>query len=279
MENQLQIFDNPEFGTIRTILIDGEIWFVAIDVCRALDLSNVTRALSGLNENEKSKIDENRITTDPNYYEGSTGTPFVENDNPFLKEVNIVNEPGLYHLIFQSRKPNAVKFQRWVYHEVLPSIRKYGYYAVPSIEMLLKQIAKESAKNDEELACLAAQMPMLSLQMEAMMLRKLTDYRKDTSKPIPIFEDFPGEIWKWFKGYEGRYQGSTFGRARSFFYGECKLLIPVINPKGYYNVCLYKGDGTHQNFRLLCNICLTDFLKFPGQSLQQHLAVFLPVPF
>ena len=248
MENQLvQVFSNEEFGTIRTLFIDGEIYFVAADICRALDIQNPRDAVSRLSEDEKKLIDLNGVTSSVDNADGITG---AVSGGWIKNEINVVNEPGLYHLIFQSRKPNAVKFQRWVYHEVLPSIRKYGYYAVPSIEMLLKQIAKESAKNDEELACLAAQMPMLSLQMEAMMLRKLTDYRKDTSKPIPIFEDFPGEIWKWFKGYEGRYQGSTFGRARSFFYGECKLLIPVINPKGYYNVCLYKGDGTHQNFRL-----------------------------
>lgn len=146
MENQLQIFNNPEFGTIRTILIDGEIWFVAADVCRALDLTNVTRALSGLNENEKSKIDENRITTDPNYYKGST------DDNPFLREVNIVNEPGLYHLIFQSRKPNAVKFQRWVYHEVLPTMRKQMIYSTADIVNKLFESAK-AAENIQNLKC------------------------------------------------------------------------------------------------------------------------------
>ena len=249
MENQLQIFDNPEFGTIRTILIDGEIWFVAADVCRALDIQNVTQAVAILNEDEKSKISENRITIDPIQNIGSTGTPFVENDNPFLKEVNIVNEPGLYHLIFQSRKPNAVKFQRWVYHEVLPSIRKHGYYAVPSIEMLLKQIAKESAKNDEELACLAAQMPVLSLQIRAMIKKFLADYEKEKKNPVPVILNLLGEKWEWIKGFEGLYQVSTEGRVRSFFRGKCRILKPTVGHRGYFTICLYRFDEKTKKMR------------------------------
>ena len=118
MENQLiQVFSNEEFGEIRTLFINGEIYFVAADVCRALDIKNPRDAIANFDDNEKGVA---TIYT--------PGGP---------QKMNIVNEPGLYRLIFMSRKPNAKKFQNWVYHKVLPSIRKYGYYVATSIENYL----------------------------------------------------------------------------------------------------------------------------------------------
>lgn len=114
MENQVQIFTNEEFGEVRTITVDGVVWFVAVDVCRALELSNVTVALERLKENERAKFNLGRSPI-----HGGGG------------ETNCVNEPGLYRLVFASRKPEAEKFQNWVYHEVLPSIRKTGEYKTP----------------------------------------------------------------------------------------------------------------------------------------------------
>ena len=95
----------------RTVDIDGEIWFYAVDVCKALGLSNPTMALKPLWADDLN-------TTD--------GV-----DNWGQKQTfNIVSEAGLYRLIFQSRKEGARKFQRWVTKEVLPSIRKTGSYKV-----------------------------------------------------------------------------------------------------------------------------------------------------
>lgn len=101
-------FGNQE---VRTVTDEhGEAWFVAADVCAALDLPNTTRALERLDPDEQALISIQGI---------SRG-----ND-----EVNIVNESGLYALIFGSRKEAAKRFKRWVTSEVLPAIRKTGYYA------------------------------------------------------------------------------------------------------------------------------------------------------
>ena len=117
MENQQmptqQIFDHEKFGRLRVIMTADMPWFVAADVCRALDLENVTKALYSLDDDEK------------NTFTISKGIP----GNP---NMNVISEPGLYRLIFQSRKTEAKKFKRWVTHEVLPSLRKYGYYALPA---------------------------------------------------------------------------------------------------------------------------------------------------
>ena len=109
--NDLMIFNNPEFGEIRAIEQNGEPWFVAADVCRALDIGNVTQALS--------RLDPDEITLISN--EGS-------------REINLVNEPGLYSLVLGSRKPEAKAFKRWITHEVLPSIRKNGVYILPTVK-------------------------------------------------------------------------------------------------------------------------------------------------
>lgn len=104
--NELKLFENQDFGQIRTTAIDGEAWFVAADVCKALDIQNITQALDRLDEDERAMLNIGR--------QGCT---------------NIVNEPGLYSLVLGSRKPEAKAFKRWVTHEVIPAIRKHGIYA------------------------------------------------------------------------------------------------------------------------------------------------------
>ena len=94
---------------VRVVIRDGEPWFVAADVCAVLEIQNVTQALSRLDEDEKAMFNI-----------GLSGGA-----------TNCINEPGLYTLVLGSRKPEAKRFKRWVTHEVLPSIRKTGAYAVP----------------------------------------------------------------------------------------------------------------------------------------------------
>ena len=118
MTNELQIFENNQFGQVRAIMKDGEPWFVAADVCRALEIANNRDALTRLEQDEKGVA--------------LTDTPGG------AQEVTIVNEPGLYTLVLGSRKPEAKAFKRWVTHEVIPSIRKHGMYATPTtIEQMI----------------------------------------------------------------------------------------------------------------------------------------------
>jgi anti-repressor protein len=109
MSNEIQQFDFK--GTALRTLTDeaGEPWFVAKDVCDILGLENSRKATAELDSDEK-----NTVTI-------SDGIP----GNP---NKTIISEPGLYKLIMRSRKPEAKEFQRWVTHEVLPSIRKHGAY-------------------------------------------------------------------------------------------------------------------------------------------------------
>lgn len=106
--SNLQIFKNEDFGEVRVVELNNEPWFVATDICKALDIKNVTQAINRLDEDERSMFNIGR-----------------------QGETNIVNEYGLYNLILSSRKPEAKKFKRWITHEVIPSIRKHGAYMTP----------------------------------------------------------------------------------------------------------------------------------------------------
>ncbi len=113
MDNSLQVFTYKE-KKVRTTMIDGEIWFVAKDVCDILEIANHRDAVQSLDEDEK------RVSEIP--------TP----SNGGYSSVNVVSEPGVYALVMKSRKPEAKQFSRWIRHEVLPAIRKTGNYTLRS---------------------------------------------------------------------------------------------------------------------------------------------------
>lgn len=121
---------------VRTVMIKNEPWFVAKDVCEALSIANTSDAVERLEEDEKGVATTDslsfRIGSNDMKGTGSVSTlslPVGSTDtNGPLREVLIVNEAGLYRLIFTSRKEEAEKFKRWVFHDVLPTIRKTGEY-------------------------------------------------------------------------------------------------------------------------------------------------------
>lgn len=106
--NDLQIFNNEEFGEVRTAVVNNEPMFCLIDICKALELSNSRIVADRLDEDERRKL-----------------------DLPRQGETWFVTESGLYAVILRSDKPNAKKFRKWVTSEVLPSIRKTGGYEIP----------------------------------------------------------------------------------------------------------------------------------------------------
>lgn len=138
----LKIFENNEFGQIRTVIDENnEPWFVAIDICNALELTNPTVAVSRLDDDEKAKFNL-----------GLSGGA-----------TNVVNEYGLYNLILASRKKEAKQFKRWITHEVIPAIRKDGGYMLAN-------------KNDSEEEIMAKAVLIAQKSMERL---KLENKQKD----------------------------------------------------------------------------------------------------
>lgn len=111
--NKLQVFENEQFGQVRTLMQDGEPWFVGKDVATALGYSNTRDALA-------THVDE----TDKD-------TVVIRDGIPGNPNQTIINESGLYALIFGSKLETAKAFKHWVTSEVLPSIRKHGEYVTP----------------------------------------------------------------------------------------------------------------------------------------------------
>lgn len=137
--NELQVFNNAIFGNVRIIMQNNEPWFVAKDVCDCLEHTNTTMALQRLDDDERTKLNLGR-----------------------QGETNVINEYGLYSLVLSSRKPEAKEFKRWITHEVLPSIRKYGVYnmAIPrTLPDALKAYANEIDEHNKTKALLEAQKP------------------------------------------------------------------------------------------------------------------------
>lgn len=110
--NEMQVFSNPDFGTIRTTEIEGEPWFVGKDVASVLGYTNPRKALA-----DHVDADDKGVTK-----RDTLGG---------AQEMTVINESGLYALVLSSKLPGAKQFKRWVTSEVLPSIRKTGSYALP----------------------------------------------------------------------------------------------------------------------------------------------------
>ncbi len=115
-----------ESQEVRFVGTADDPWWVASDVCAILGIA-VSLAVNG----RERKAQDGSVYHDGGLDEDEKGVAIV-NTLGGDQEMSIVNEPGLYRLIFKSRKPVARRFQRWVYHEVLPSIRKTGSYAIPT---------------------------------------------------------------------------------------------------------------------------------------------------
>lgn len=138
MNNEIKIFESAEFGSVRTIDLNGVIYFVGKDVAEALGYSNSRKALN-------DHVDEEDVTK---------RYPLLTNGG--IQEVNLINESGLYALIFGSQLPEAKKFKRWVTNEVLPQIRKTGGYNVDQsyqqlaerVERLEKMINQQSTSKN-----------------------------------------------------------------------------------------------------------------------------------
>lgn len=136
----LQIFNNDRFGQIRIVPVDGELMFVAKDVCDCLEITKYRDAISRLDSDERGSV--------------KLDTPGGKQD------IAAINEYGLYNLVLSSRKPEAKEFKRWITHDVIPAIRKTGSYStsIPkSLPEALRAYANEVESHNATKAIVAQQ--------------------------------------------------------------------------------------------------------------------------
>ena len=154
--NQLQVFNNTEFGQVRTMVINGSPWFVAKDVCECLGLTKHRDAVSRLDGDERGSVEVDTL--------GGT------------QQMAAVNEYGLYSLVLSSRKPSAKAFKRWITHEVIPAIRKHGAY-------MTGETLEQALTSPDFLIRLATE---LKTEQEA---RRLAEQKIEADKPKVLFAD------------------------------------------------------------------------------------------
>lgn len=145
---EIRIFNNPDFGDVRTIMIDGEPWFVGRDVAKALGYAKPEGAI------------RNNVDKDDTLTEG------VIDSMGRSQDTIIVNESGLYSLIFGSKLESAKKFKRWVTAEVLPSLRKTGGYKVPqTIPEQIQLLAQGNVELNQRVDTLTERMDKIELDL------------------------------------------------------------------------------------------------------------------
>ena len=184
--NKLTIF-NYEGNNVRTILKDGNPWWVLKDVCSVLEIGNSRDVTSRLDSDEK-------------------GDDII--DTPGGKqEVSIINESGLYSVILVSRKPEAKKFKRWVTHEVLPSIRRHGLYATDELLanpdfliQALQELKAERAKNAELTTTISIQEQQIAEMKPKASYYDVVLNCKDAVSITTIAKDY-GKSGRWFNEY------------------------------------------------------------------------------
>ncbi len=157
--NELQIFQNPEFGKVRAIEKDGEPWLIGKDVTEALGYSNARKALADhVDEEDKGVTKRDTLGG--------------------AQEMTIINESGLYSLVLSSKLPGAKKFKRWVTSEVLPSIRKAGGY-----------IAGQESMTPEELMAQAILVANKTIEQQKARLSVLTVEKQIMQPKADYFDE------------------------------------------------------------------------------------------
>lgn len=176
--NDIQIFNNPQFGEVRAVTIDNEPWFVGKDVAERLGYKNTKDALSiHVDEEDKRILQRSEIATFENHIPKSAlPFNFVNGDIP-NRGLTIINESGLYSLVLSSKLPTAKAFRRWITSEVIPSIRKNGMYGADPEE--LERLRRSNAVLRDWLDLLAARKrDLVEIQYECEKIRKSRDDAK-----------------------------------------------------------------------------------------------------
>lgn len=220
--NNLAIYENEEFGTVRTVVVDGEPWFVGKDVAEALGYSNSRKALLDHVD------DEDKGVTNCDTLGGN-------------QNLTIINESGVYALIFGSKLPNAKKFKHWVTSEVLPSIRKTGSYNLPgTYKEALQQLLLQVEEN-ERLALENSEMKPKAEYFDDLVDRKLLTNFRDTAKELGvkpkkfldfledkkyIYRDAQGTIKPYSEKNDGLFELKEYKGRYSSHAGQQTLITP-----------------------------------------------------
>lgn len=226
MENNLMMFQHPSFGTIRTVKQGAEILFIAADICKALELGQVTNTIRRLDEDEKALIS-------------------IKGINKGNDKINAVNEYGLYNLVLSSRKPEAKAFKRWITHDVLPSVRKTGSYSVAQkVPTNFYEALMLAAQQEKELMEARPKVAFVDTYVSKGRCVSLTEMGKKLGKRPRKFIDFLRSEGYFTQSYLNlpyqRYIDAGIFEVRTS--GEYGVSQTVVTPKGIAYFAEKYGD-------------------------------------
>lgn len=236
--NELKIFENPEFGKVRTVVINNEPWFVGNDIARALGYKDLYSALRHNVENEDKRLCPVSSTS---------GT----------QDTTVVNESGMYSLIFNSKLDSAKNFKKWVTSDVLPSIRKNGGYIQNQEELTPEQlVAKALVVANQIIAEKEAKITEMEPKAEYfdnLIDSKLLTTFRDTAKELHIP---PKQFTQWLvnNGYVYRDRHKMLKPYEKYRKSGLFQMKDFSTPFGYSNVQTYITVKGKETFRLLCGV-------------------------
>lgn len=240
------MFNHPQFGEIRTVILNDETWLIAKDLCNVLGLKNVSQALASVDEEDKTNINPNVINYDigiSNVLNKHTIGIDVRTVIPEAgrggRDLLLVNEPGFYTLVLRSNMPEAKKFRKWVTSEVLPAIRKTGGYIASTPEETPEQIMAR--------ALLVAQRTIESHKQKLQMLEgevEVLQAEKKVLAPKAIYTDEVLQSTSTFTltqvahdlGFRSVYAFTAWAKEKGLLFYQSEQWQPTANVsgKGYF---------------------------------------------
>lgn len=233
--NELKIFENPEFGTVRTVIIDDEPWFAGSDVAKALGYAKPQDAIA---RHCKHSVKH--------------GVPINGNGN--IVEMNFISESDLYRLTMKSQLPSAEKFSDWVVEEVLPSIRKNGGYIKNQEEMTPEQIVANAlivankiiAEKEATIVEMKPKADYFDNLVDSRLLTTFRDTAKELHMPPKQFTSWLTENGYIYRDRHGMIKPYEQHRKNGLF-----QMKDFSTPFGYSNVQTYVTVKGKETFRLL----------------------------
>jgi prophage antirepressor-like protein len=238
--HELMIFNNEEFGQIRTVEIDGEIYFVGKDVTEILGYSNPRKAIID-HVDEEDKTDGVTIRD-------SIG----REQNPVC-----INESGLYSLILSSKMPNAKKFKRWVTSEVLPTLRKTGSYEMPNMSTEMKAILmidQKQVKMEQRMDRLEYDIPLYGSEADelsshvkrkgvSLLGGKQSEAYKDTEIRSKVYRDIYDQVKREFGIYDDSGRPQSYKALKRKYIADAHELIDCYEVPTYLEELINEANS------------------------------------
>lgn len=236
--HELQIFNNEEFGQIRTVEIDGEIYFVGKDITEVLGYANASKAITD-HVDEEDKLNNESLSS-----LGQRGGW-------------LINESGLYSLILSSKMPNAKKFKRWVTSEVLPTLRKTGSYEMPNMSTEMKDILmidQKQVKMEQRMDRLEYDIPLYGSEADELSSHvkrkgvsvlggKQSEAYKDTEIRSKVYRDIYDQVKREFGIYDDSGRPQSYKALKRKYIADAHELIDCYEVPTYLEELINEANS------------------------------------